>query len=64
MCYKNRKDVEEIGEEYTKGLTFHYVDFVEEVLEVALMNEKVKNPIVFSFPEEKSKELSSVMTLQ
>ncbi|MFN8430816.1 MAG: endopeptidase La [Spirosomataceae bacterium] len=64
MCYKNRKDVEEIGEEYTKGLTFHYVDYVEEVLEVALLKEKVKNPIVFSFPEEKNKEIPAVMTLQ
>jgi ATP-dependent Lon protease len=57
MCYKNQKDVEEIGEEYTKGLTFHYVNYVEEVLEIALLNEKVKKPIVFSFPEEAKKEL-------
>lgn len=57
MCYKNQKDVEEIGEEYTKGLTFHYVNYVEEVLEIALLDEKVKKPIVFSFPEETKKEL-------
>ncbi len=57
MCYKNQKDVEEIGEEYTKGLTFHYVNYVEEVLEIALLPEKVKKPIVFSFPEETKKEL-------
>jgi ATP-dependent Lon protease len=56
MCYKNQKDVEEIGEEYTKGLTFHYVNYVEEVLEIALLDEKVKKPIVFSFPEEIKKE--------
>jgi hypothetical protein len=30
---------------------------VEEVLEIALLNEKVKKPIVFSFPEEAKKEL-------
>jgi ATP-dependent Lon protease len=53
MCYKNRKDVEEIGADYTKGLTFHYVDIVDEVLEIALLPEKVKKPIVFHFPEEK-----------
>jgi ATP-dependent Lon protease len=57
MCYKNQKDVEEIGEEYTKGLTFHYVNYVEEVLEIALLDQKVKKPIIFSFPEETKKEL-------
>ncbi|MCP9768248.1 endopeptidase La [Lacihabitans sp. LS3-19] len=58
MCYKNQKDVEEIGAEYTKGLTFHYVSYVEEVLEIALLKEKVKKPIIFSFPEEVKKELA------
>jgi ATP-dependent Lon protease len=53
MCYKNRKDVEEVGELYTNGLTFHYVDFVEEVLEIALLKEKVKNSTNFILPEEK-----------
>lgn len=53
MCYKNRQDVEEIGEEYTKGLTFHYVNYVEEVLEIALLKEKVKKPVQFSFQPEK-----------
>ena len=57
MCYKNEKDVQEIGEEYTKGLTFHYVNYVEEVLEAALLNEKVKKPIIFTFLEEPKKEL-------
>ncbi|MCR9065454.1 MAG: endopeptidase La [Cytophagales bacterium] len=53
LCYKNRRDVEEIGEEYTKGLTFHYVDMVDEVLEIALLQKKVDNPITFIFPEDK-----------
>ncbi len=57
MCYKNEKDVQEIGEEYTKGLTFHYVNYVDEVLEAALLNEKVKKPIIFTFPEEPKKEM-------
>lgn len=52
MCYKNRKDVEEIGAEYTKGLTFHYVSQVDEVLEIALLKQKVNKPIAFSFKEE------------
>lgn len=51
LCYKNQKDVEEIGQEYTKGLKFHYVDLVPEVLEVALLKTKVENPINFVFPK-------------
>ncbi|MFN3783505.1 MAG: endopeptidase La [Spirosomataceae bacterium] len=53
MCVKNRRDVEEIGEEYTAGLTFHYVQFVHEVLAIALLEEKVDVPIEFVFLEEK-----------
>ncbi|MDM1045402.1 endopeptidase La [Myroides sp. 1354] len=43
LCKENRKDIEEIKEDYVKGLTFHYVDRMEEVLEIALLKEKVKN---------------------
>jgi ATP-dependent Lon protease len=32
----NRKDVEEIKEEYIKSLKFHYVDRMEEVLKIVL----------------------------
>ena len=39
----NRKDIEEIKPEYLKGLTFHYVKDMDEVLEVALTKQKVKN---------------------
>jgi ATP-dependent Lon protease len=53
LCKRNEKDVVEIGAEYTKGLTFHYVEFVSEVLEIALLEEKVKKPVLFTFPEEK-----------
>jgi ATP-dependent Lon protease len=53
MCYKNRKDVEEVGAEYTAGLQFHYVDYAEEVIEIALLKEKVKNPLKFILPAEK-----------
>ncbi len=61
MCYKNRKDVEEVGEAYTTGLTFHYVDYVEEVLEIALLQEKVANPLNFILPEEKKETSPSSM---
>jgi ATP-dependent Lon protease len=53
LCYKNRKDIEEITPSYISDLTFHYVDYVDEVLEIALMKEKVSKPIKFVFPAEK-----------
>lgn len=43
LCEGNRPDIEQIKPEYLKGLTFHYVKEMKEVLEVALTNEKVKN---------------------
>lgn len=48
LCEDNRKDIEEIKAEYTKGLTFHYVNDVKEVLDIALLPEKVENPRDFS----------------
>ena len=42
LCEKNRQDVDEIKEDYLKGLTFHYVNKMEEVLEIALTNQKAK----------------------
>ncbi len=44
LCVDNRKDVEEIKQEYLSGLSFHYVRDVKDVLEFALLPEKVKNP--------------------
>lgn len=43
LCEENRKDIEEIKENYLKGLTFHYVTEMSEVLEKAITKEKVKN---------------------
>lgn len=45
----NRKDVENINAIYIKGLRFNYVDTIMEVLELALLNQKVKNPKKISF---------------
>lgn len=36
LCERNRKDVEEITADYIKGLTFHYVKQMREVLDLAL----------------------------
>ncbi len=43
LCEDNRRDIEEIKPEYLKGLTFHYVKDMSEVLEVAITKQKVKN---------------------
>lgn len=37
LCTENRKDIEDIKKEYLKGLKFHYVDSIKEVLEIALL---------------------------
>ena len=42
LCEKNRKDVNEIKADYLKGLTFHYVTKMDEVLKLALTKTKVK----------------------
>lgn len=37
LCSENRKDVEEVKKEYLKGLKFHYVDNISEVIKTALL---------------------------
>lgn len=37
ICHENRKNIEDIPEKYVKGVTFHYVENVKDVLEYALM---------------------------
>jgi ATP-dependent Lon protease len=53
MCVKNRKDIEEINPAYVKDLTFHYVDNVGQVLEIALLPQQVSKPLRFVLPDEK-----------
>lgn len=43
LCEDNRRDVEEIKPEYLKGLKFHYVKDMSEVIAIALTKQKVKN---------------------
>ncbi len=47
LSVRNEKDVQEIGEQYLKGLQFHFVEKAEEVLEIALLDQKVANAIEF-----------------
>ncbi|MCC4229197.1 endopeptidase La [Zunongwangia profunda] len=43
LCKENERDIKEIKDEYLKGLTFHYVNEMSEVIDIAITNEKVKN---------------------
>ncbi|UBZ13090.1 endopeptidase La [Flagellimonas marinaquae] len=43
LCADNKKDIEEIKEDYLKGLTFHYVTDMSEVIDLAITKQKVKN---------------------
>ena len=45
---ENRKDIDDIKEIYLKGLKFHYVDTISEVLDLALLKTKVDNPLKIS----------------
>jgi len=44
LCETNKKHVEDIQARYIKGLRFHYVKTMTEVVERALLKEKVNNP--------------------
>ena len=43
LCKQNEPDVNEINKKYIKGLKFHYVSEMSEVIRLALTNQKVKN---------------------
>ncbi len=43
----NRKDIDEINQKYLRGLTFHYVKEMQEVLDVAILSKRVKHPKTF-----------------
>ena len=45
LSEENKKDIEEIKDTYIKGVTFHYVKDIKEVLDFALMKEKVDHPL-------------------
>ena len=45
LSEKNKKDVEEIDSKYLKGLSFHYVENMGDVIPIAVLNQKVKNPL-------------------
>ena len=52
LCKENRKDIEEIPEIYLKGVSFHYVENVQDVWDFALTDEPVDNPLTFEIEED------------
>ncbi len=59
MCKENEKDINEIPEMYLKGVSFHYVENVQDVWKYALTNELVAHPTQFDIPEEKNEKKDS-----
>ena len=47
LSSENRKEIEDIKQDYIKGLRFHYIGEMKEVNNLALLKEKVSNPIIF-----------------
>ena len=43
LSKENKSDIEYINQSYLKGLTFHFVSEMSEVIEIAITNQKVKN---------------------
>jgi ATP-dependent Lon protease len=43
LCKDNENDIKEIKEDYLKGLKFHYVTDMSEVIDIAITKQKVKN---------------------
>ena len=47
LCQDNKKDIDQINEKYLKGLTFHYVKEMKEVLDIAILSKKVLHAKTF-----------------
>jgi ATP-dependent Lon protease len=62
LSIENQKDVDEINQDFLKGLTFHYVSTMQEVLRLALTNEEVNNPVSITVPskDKKTSEKSAI----
>jgi ATP-dependent Lon protease len=52
LCHKNRRDIDEIDAHYLKGIQFHYVTQVDEVLAIALTATQVDRPLKFNLTPE------------
>ena len=48
LSKQNRKDILDINEKYVNGMTFHYVNTLKEVTDIALLNEKIKGAVTIN----------------
>ena len=49
LSKENQKDIEEIKADYVKGLRFHYIDEMKEIKDLALLTERVSNPLALNY---------------
>ena len=42
LSKSNKKDVDEINSKYTKGLKFHFLSHIDEVIDIAITDQKTK----------------------
>ncbi|QJD94806.1 endopeptidase La [Mucilaginibacter robiniae] len=52
LCQSNRKDILEIKEDYIKELAFHYVKDMREVINLALLDQKVPDALDLTIKKE------------
>jgi ATP-dependent Lon protease len=57
LCRQNRKDLEQIKEDTIRSLTVHYVEHMEEVLQLALEPKPVRQPVDLVIPESEKNQL-------
>ena len=55
LCKSNQKDILEIKEDYITDLNFHYVTDMRDVIKLALLDEKVSEPLDLTVNEEETK---------
>jgi ATP-dependent Lon protease len=58
LCKSNQKDILEIKEDYIKDLNFHYITDMREVIKLALLDEKVSEPLDLTVKEEEKAVVS------
>jgi ATP-dependent Lon protease len=63
LCEKNRKDIEDIKPGYLTDLTFHYVDNMLQVLDISLLDEKVKDAVDLSVRDEEGGKSTKLETI-
>lgn len=64
LCKDNKKHVEDIEQEYIQGLKFHYVDKMEEVLELAIGLKRAEKAKENDLPKGKKQKVVGVVRSQ